>query len=58
MFQQITEYALMAISTKKVFPAIFSSEHEAEEKRKRSANPNHWCIVKRMVIKFDWEEIK
>ena len=57
MYKETIEYGLLNKNTKEVVN-ICESEYEANKMRSRGADPNHWIVVKRVVIKFEWEEIE
>lgn len=50
-----TEYAVRAVTTKKVFPKVFKTKDDAEKNRQKHADPEHWEIVKRNVLYGEWE---
>lgn len=52
------EYALMAVTTKKVFPRVYSTKEEAEKNRMKHAEPDHWEIVAREVTYGNWKNIE
>ena len=58
MYKQTTEYALQVVTTKHIVPGVYESEYLANKMRSRSGDPNHYRIVQRKVIKFEWEELE
>lgn len=52
-----TEYAVAAVTTGKIFPAVFTSEEKAKQFKEERGNPSNWKIVSRKVIYNEWEEI-
>ena len=53
---KVTEYAVAAISTGKVFPKIFRTKEGAEGFRAMRSDPSHWKLVSREVTYGEWVE--
>lgn len=52
---KVTEYAIAAVTTDKVFPVIFTTEADAERFRKRRNDPSHWKVVSREITYGEWK---
>ena len=51
---KVTEYAIAAVTTDKVFPKVFITEDEAEQFKERRPDPSHWKLVSREVTYGEW----
>jgi hypothetical protein len=52
---KVTEYAIAAVTTNKVFPKVFITEEEAEQFKERRLDPSHWKVVSREVTYGEWK---
>lgn len=51
----VTEYAIAAVTTDKVFPKVFITEKEANDFREGRPDPSHWKLVSREVTYGEWK---
>lgn len=50
------EYAIMAVTTGKVFPKTFDTPKEAQQFRDKRPDPSHWKVVHRTITYSDWKD--
>lgn len=55
--RRTVEFAIMAVTTNKVFPKIFKDADAAEDYKSKRSDPAHWKVVRREVTYGEWENV-
>lgn len=51
----VTQHAIAAVTTGKVFPVVFVTEEEAKQFKDKRPDPTHWKLVSREVTYGEWK---